>query len=157
MTKSISVAVEADVFTIVLKWIDEDKRERKASFEQLFRHVRLSFLSRDFLLDVVTNELLRQNLNCFTLISDAVKMISFTYERNLPQVPRNGLETQAIVACGRNHTLCHLPEKDEWKRSADGLSERNTDAQMINYRARATVVSCTPSHLIMRQKGTIQS
>ena len=75
------------MFKIVLKWIDEDKRERKASFEQLFRHVRLSFLSRDFLLDVVTNELLRQNLNCFTLISDAVKMISFTYERNLPQVP----------------------------------------------------------------------
>ena len=61
----------------------------------------------------MTNELLRQNLNCFKLISDAVKMTSFTCEGNLPQVPRNGLETRAIVACGGNHTLCYLPEKDE--------------------------------------------
>ena len=59
----ISVAVEADVFKIVLKWIEQDKSERKASFEELFRHVRLAFLSRDFLLDVVTNELVRQNLH----------------------------------------------------------------------------------------------
>ena len=64
------------MFKIVLKWIDQDESERKASFEQLFRHVRLAFLSRDFLLDVVTNELVRQNLNCFKLISDAVKMTS---------------------------------------------------------------------------------
>ena len=51
----ISVAVEADVFRIVLKRIEQDKSERKSSFKQLFRHVRLAFLSRDFLLDVVTN------------------------------------------------------------------------------------------------------
>ena len=55
----ISVAVEADVFKIILKWIERNKGERKASFEQLFRHVRhvRHVLSRDFLLDVVTNEL----------------------------------------------------------------------------------------------------
>ena len=45
----ISVAVEADVFKIVLKWIEQNKTERKTSFEELFRHVRLAFLSRDFL------------------------------------------------------------------------------------------------------------
>ena len=36
----ISVAVEADVFKIVLKWIEQDKNERKASFKQLLRHGR---------------------------------------------------------------------------------------------------------------------
>ena len=59
----ICVAVEADVFKIVIKWIEQDKSERKVSFEQLFRHVRLAFVSRDFLLDVVTNELVRQNVD----------------------------------------------------------------------------------------------
>ena len=132
----ISVAVEADVFKIVLKWIERDKRERKASFEQLFRHVRLAFLSRDFLLDVVTNELVQQNLHCFKLISDAVKLSSFICEGNLPQSPRNGLETRAIVACGGKYTLCYLAEKEEWKRLADGLSERNEYTQMINYRGQ---------------------
>ena len=36
----ISVAVEADVFKIVLKWVEQNKSERKAAFEELFRHVR---------------------------------------------------------------------------------------------------------------------
>ena len=40
----ISVAVEADVFYIILKWIERNKSERKASFEQLFGHVRLTSL-----------------------------------------------------------------------------------------------------------------
>jgi len=130
----ISVAVEADVFNIVLKWIEQDKSERKAWFEQLFGHLRLAFLSRDFLLDIVTNELVRQNLHCFQLISDAVKLTSFTCEGDLPQSPRKGLETRAIVACGGKYTLCYLPEKDEWKRLADGLTERNYATKMISYR-----------------------
>ena len=130
----ISVAVEADVFKIVLKWIEQNKSERKASFEQLFRHVRLTSLSRDFLLDVVTNELVEENFNCFKLISKALKMPGFSAEQNFPQSPRKGLESCAIVACGRQYTFCYLPVKDEWKRLADGLSEKFDYTQMINYR-----------------------
>jgi len=130
----ISVAVEADVFKIVLKWIEQDKSERKAWFEQLFRHIRLAFLSRDFLIDVVTNELVEENFNCFKLLSKAIKLTGFSREENLSQSPRKGLETRAIVACGGKYTLCYLPEKDEWKRLADGLSERNEETQVINYR-----------------------
>ena len=130
----ISVAGEADVLKIVLKWIEQNKSERKAWFEQLFRHMRLAFLSRDFLFDVVTNELVRENFGCLKQISDAVKLINFACEGDLPQSPREGLETRAIVACGGKYTFCYLPEKDEWKCLADGLSERNEDTQMINLR-----------------------
>ena len=130
----ISVAVEADVFKIVLKWIEQNKSERKASFEQLFRHVRLAFLSRDFLMDVVTNELVEENSDCFKLISKALKMPGFSSEEHFPQSPRKGHESRAIVACGGKYTFCYLPEKDEWKGLADGLSERNEYTQMINYR-----------------------
>ena len=130
----ISVAVEADVFDIVLKWIEQNKSERKASFEQLLRHVRLAFLTRDFLFHVVTEELVRENSDCLKLILDAVKLTSgFTCEAHLPQSPRKGLETRAIVACGGKYTLCCLPEKDEWKRLADWLSERNLETKMISY------------------------
>ena len=139
----ISVAVEADVFKIVLKWIEQNKSERKAWFEQLFRHVRLAFVSFDFLLDVVTNELVRQNLHCLKLISDAVKMASFTGERDPTKSPRKGLESRAIVACGGKYTLCYLPEKDEWKRLADGLSVRNHKSKMLSYRDQ---LYAFPSH-----------
>ena len=131
----ISVEFEADVFRIVLKWVEENKSERKATFEELFRHVRLVFLSRDYLLDVVTNELVRESFGCFRMVSDAIKLTTFASENDVPQSPRKGLETRAIVACGGKYTLCYLPEKDEWKRLADGLSEkRNCQTQMINYR-----------------------
>ena len=131
----ISVEVEADVFKIVLKWIEQNKSERKAWFEQLFRHVRLTFVSRDFLLDVVTNDLVRENLNCLKLISDAVKLtMSFTCEGDLPQSPRKGLETRAIVAFGGKYTWCYLPEEGEWKRLADGPFEGNHLTKMLSYR-----------------------
>ena len=130
----ISVEVEADVFKIVLKWIEQTKSERKTCFEQLFRHVRLTFLSRDFLLDVVTNDLVRENLNCLKLISDAVKLTSFTCEGDLSQSPRKGFETRAIVACGGKFTFCYLPEKDEWKRLADGPSWKSHLTKMLSYR-----------------------
>ena len=130
----ISVAVEADVFKIVLKWIEQDKNERKESFVQLFRHVRLAFLSRDFLLDVVTNELVEENPDCFKLVSKALKMSGFLSEESRLQTPRKGLETRAIVACGGKYTFCYLPEKDEWKRLADGLSDRSLSTMMLSYR-----------------------
>ena len=96
--------------------------------------MRLVFISRDFLNDVVTNELVRENSDCLKLISDAIKLTSFTCEGDLPQSPRKGLESRAIVTCGGKYTFCYLPEKDEWKRLADGLSERSKFTQMINYR-----------------------
>ena len=130
----ISVAVEADVFKIVLKWIEQKISARKASFQQLFGHVRLAFLSRDFLLDVVTNDLVEENSDCFKLLSKAINLPGFLTEENFSQSSRKGLETRAIVACGGNYTFCYLQEKDEWKRLGGGLSERDEDTQMINHR-----------------------
>ena len=129
----ISVAFEGDVLKIVLKWIEQKKSERKASLEQLFRHVRLTFLSRDVLFHVLTNELVRENFICLKLVSDAVKLTSFPSEANLSQSPRKGLETRAIVACGGKYTFCYLPEKDEWKRLADGLTERIHGTELVSY------------------------
>ena len=129
----ISVGVEADVLMIVLKWIEQNKSERIAWFEQLFRHLRLAFLSRDFLIHVVTNELVEENVDCLKLISKAIKLTGFSSEGNRLQSPRKGLETRAIVACGGKYTFCYLPEKDEWKRLAHGLTERNHRTEMVSY------------------------
>ena len=131
----ISVSDEADVFRIILKWVEKEPSNRKAAFEELFRRVQLVFLSRDYLLDVVTNELVRENCGCLKLTLDAIKLTGFTCENDFLQSPRKGTKTRAIVACGGKYTFCYLPEKDEWKRLADGLSEkRNYRTQMVNYR-----------------------
>ena len=131
----IAVEAEADVFEIILKWVEHSKSERKAAFEELFRHVRLNFLSRDCLEDVVTNELVRENLACVKLVMDAtVKMATFTSEDDLLQSPRKGLETRVILACGGKFTFYYLPEKNQWKRLPDGSTERNQKTQMLTFR-----------------------
>ena len=78
--------------------------------------MRLASLSSDFLIDVVTNELVEENGDCLKSISKAIKLTGFSTDENRSQSPRKGLETRAIVACGGKYTFCYLPEKDEWKR-----------------------------------------
>ena len=64
----ITVKVEADVFEIIEKWIKRNRSERIADLEKLFRVVRLDFLSRDYLIDVVTNELVQERPVCLKMV-----------------------------------------------------------------------------------------
>ena len=132
----ITVNEEADVFKIILDWVNHKKSERKTAFEELFGHVRLSFLSRDYLEDVVTNELVRENSACVKLVMDAaMKMATFLDEDHLLQSPRKGQETRVIVARGGKYTLCYIPEENLWKRLPDGLRDKNASSnQMIKFR-----------------------
>ncbi|CAH3170433.1 unnamed protein product, partial [Porites evermanni] len=133
---SILIAAEEDVFRVIVNWVEQNKRERKDKFEQLFRHVRLVLLSRDFLFsDIVTNELVTEHFSILRRVTDAIKLVRAASEDTQIQPARRRLKTHAIVVRGGKKTYCYLPEKDEWKRLADGLSEnRNHTTQMINFR-----------------------
>ena len=134
-SSKIAVGAEVDVFKIIVQWVEHNKSERKAYFEELFGHVRLDFLSRDCLQDVVTNELVRDSAVCLRLTVDAiVKMATFSNEDDLPQSPRKGMETRVILACGGKFTFCFIPEKNQWKRLPDGSTERNQKTQMLTFR-----------------------
>ena len=139
----ITVNEEADVFKIILDWVNHKKSERKTAFEELFGHVRLSFLSRDYLEDVVTNELVRENSACVKLVMDAaMKMATFVDEDHLPQLPRKGQETRVIVARGGMYTFCYIPEEDLWKRLPDGLKDKRAISnQMIKFRNQLFIFS----------------
>ena len=132
----ICVAAEEDVLKIIQKWTEQSKKGRRSKFEELFRHVRLVLVSRDVLvLDVVTNQLVRDNSSCWKRVSDAIALVNCTSEDALMQSPRRRLGTHVIVACGGKHTLCYLPEMDAWKFLADGLYENmNYHTQMVTFR-----------------------
>ena len=69
----ICVAAEEDVFKIIQRWVEQSKTARTAKFEALFRHVRLVFASRDYLLvDVMTNQFVRENFSCLRRVSDGI-------------------------------------------------------------------------------------
>ena len=139
----ITVKEEADVFKIILDWVNHRKSERKAAFEELFRHVRLSFLSRNCLEDVVTNELVRENLACVKLVMDAaMKMATLIDEDHLPQLSRKGQETRVIVARGGKNCFCYFPEENLWKRLPDGLKDKRAISnQMIKFRNQLFIFS----------------
>ena len=103
----ICVEAEEDIFKIIQKWIEQKESDRKSKFEELFRHVRLVFVSRDFLLvDIVTNQLVRDNYSCLTKVLDAIALVSCASEDTFlesSESPRRRLGTHAILACGGNY------------------------------------------------------
>ena len=84
-SKEIKVLISSDEIVVgsaedfckaILSWIDRDKGERQKYFEDLFREVRLVYVSRDFLQsDVVTNDLVNDNEGCMDLVKHAIKLI----------------------------------------------------------------------------------
>ena len=118
----INVSAEEDVFNIILTWIDHEKNERKEHFAELFREVRLVYVSRDFLRrDIVTNELVNHNEGCMDLVKDAMKFIDSESFHHLRVKPRKSLEIPVIVVgCVRrrenDEILCYYPRSDKWSR-----------------------------------------
>jgi len=129
----INVSSEEDVFKIILAWIDHEKSKRKGYFAELFRELRLVFISRDFLCtDIVTNDLVTGHEECLARVWDAVSFIDSRNYDNLPVQPRQSLESPAIIITSaislfRDHDwelhdrdiLCYFTREDKWCRIDD--------------------------------------
>ena len=124
-----NVSAEEDVFNIILTWIDHEKNERKEHFAELFREVRLVYISRDFLRsDIVTNDLVNRNEGCMDLVKAAVKFIDSKSFHHLRVKPRKSLEIPVMVVGRQNdEILCYYPRVDKWSRF------RGTMPRYLNY------------------------
>ncbi|KAL9957018.1 hypothetical protein ACROYT_G038598 [Oculina patagonica] len=114
----INLTAEEDVFNIILAWINHDKPKRKKYFPELFRQVRLVYVSLDFLCsNIVTNDLVNDNEDCLALVEKAMRLIESRNHDNLPVTPRKYLLVPVIVACmpkkGKN-IQCYFPREDQW-------------------------------------------
>jgi len=122
----LNVGAEEDVFKIILTWIDHDRNKRQNFFAELFRHVRLVFVSRDFLSsDILKNDLVKDNESCLNCVEDAVSLIDARNYGNLSIPPRKSLETSVIIVTSawRNASnwelsgqpiLCYFPGEGHW-------------------------------------------
>ena len=109
----IDVSAEEEVFKIILAWIDQDRSQRKDHFVELFRHFRLVYVSRDFLLsDIVTNELVKDNNSCLTLVKDAIDLGDSIKFHCRSVQPRKSLETTVIVINSGEDILCYFPHEN---------------------------------------------
>ena len=116
----IVIDAEENVLEIILKWIDHDKRERSGKFSELFTHVRLTCVSRDYLLShVVTNDLVKENANCLHSVTGALEWLDRPTDRDVPRPhsPRKALTLNVIVIAecrGKLQPCIYLSATDEW-------------------------------------------
>jgi len=119
----INVSAEEDVFKILLTWIHHDKSERSKFFEILFKHLRLPFVTRDYLhRDIMANHLVRANERCLDLVEHALKMMDSKNYENLSISPRKSLEIPVILVCEQNledQLLCYFPRDNSWCKLRD--------------------------------------
>ena len=119
----IAIDAEENVFELVLRWIDQG--QRRVKFRDLFRHVRLTCISRDFLAsNVVTHDLVKEDEECLEGALLALQWHDRSTDCVIPRPhpPRKALERDVIVVtvCELEQTLFHtnfyLPSTEEWYR-----------------------------------------
>ena len=142
----IDVRTEEDVFKVILTWVDRDKSERKKNFAELFREVRLVYVSRDYLLsDVVTNELVNNDEDCLDLVKDAMKFIEKKDYHHQSVRPRKSLETPVAVIClsgfkdGEHIVCCYYPSEDMWSKFQGTIPSDTVD--VISCRGKLYFIS----------------
>ncbi|XP_078352808.1 kelch repeat and BTB domain-containing protein 12-like [Oculina patagonica] len=125
-SNEINVCAEENVFKIILAWIDHNRSEREKYFADLFRQVRLIYVSRDYLLnDIVTNDLVNDNACCIELVEAAVKATDTKNSKNVSfSPPRKPLETPVIVVRADKREedeqlLCYAPRTNTWYKLSD--------------------------------------
>ena len=111
-TDEIAVSTEDDVFRIVVEWVQQSESERKGNFQDLFRHVRLPFMSCDYLRrHVVTNDLVKENPSCLKLVEDALKGF-YCASDDRQHSPRKYNDSHLVVFRGKE-TFCYQLDEDE--------------------------------------------
>ena len=116
----IMIDAEENVFEIIIRWIDHDKSERSGKFSELFSHVRLACVSRDYLLShVVTNDLVKENADCLNSVTGALEWLDRPTDCYVPRPhpPRKALMINGIVMVdtyGEMQPCFYLPATDKW-------------------------------------------
>ena len=155
----IVISAEEDVFHIIIKWVGYDTKQRSIKFDELFRHVRLTCVSRDCLIsDVVTNDIVKQSKACLDAVSNALAWIDQANDRYIPRLHsrRKAVETSAIafVVHGdyyknfqrESAVYFYVPEKNEFfrlhEKSDFGLQAFPTaDSYVFSCRSKLFFVS----------------
>ena len=124
----IRVRGEEDVFQAIVKWAEQNGDGERETFFELFRHFRLIYLSRNYVLnDILPHPLVTNDKACTAFVLDAVKDVSSGSEECFfAQAPRNCLKTteDCLVVCGDNKTLCYVPYENKWYQMADKAKSR---------------------------------
>ena len=148
----IQINGEEDVFQVILKWMEgRDHKEGEVFFE-LFRHVRVVYMSRNFVFKVVfSHPLVKDSAICTEFVLNALKEVSSgsedCYFAKPPRKCLNNCE-DGLVICKGNKTYCYIPSINRWYKMADMVPGENM--------AGNRMVACHGKVYMMRKKDGIK-
>ena len=125
----IRVRGEEDVFQAIVKWAEQNGDGEREKFFELFRHVRLIYLSRNYVFnEIFPHPLVTNDKACTAFVLDTVKDVSSGSEECFfAQAPRNCLKTteNCLIASGEKKTLCYVPSENKWYQMAGKTKSKN--------------------------------
>ena len=124
----IRVNEEEDVFKVITGWMEENKRKEQERFFELFRHVRILYMSPTYVVnEVLSCPLVKGSETCTAFVQDAIKDVSTgTEECYFAQPPRICLKKfeDCLVGCGKEKLYGYVPTENRWYEMANYLSPK---------------------------------
>ena len=137
------VEAEEDIFEGIIQWVLHNRSEREENFPKLLRQVRVLSISHGYLVNQLLNEeLIKTNLECFNFVMECVKLIfNCTAESSIKPARKclKGNE-DVIFVCGLREALCYLPDENKWHKLMSTTLEHEGHS-IIQYRDRVYVFS----------------
>jgi len=133
----LEVSREEDVYETLITWVKHDLDTRREHFEELFSKIRLTSLSKHYLVDQVENEeLVKSSFYCTKFVVKALNSFVL-YEHDDRERARNNLarHVDVITVCGGNlskEATCYSPAKKKWLPLADMLKARDEHCTAVH-------------------------
>ena len=144
---------EEEVFQVIVKWMEKSESRKHERFFQLFRHIRLIYLSHAFVFNsILPHPLVKSDKTCTEFVLNAMKKVSDASEEcYFVQPPRSCLKTHedCLVAFGKKKIFCYLPSEKTWYKLANMLTKRRVGRTMGTFHGKLYTVrnnsagSCT--------------
>lgn len=133
----LEVSREEDVYETLTTWVKHDLETRREHFEELFSKIRLSSLSKYYLVsEVEREELVSSSFYCTKLVVQALNSIVLHAYDDLEPARKNlKRHLDVITVCGGNlskEATCYSPEKKKWLPLADMLYARDEHCTAVH-------------------------
>ena len=136
------VEAEEDIFEGIIQWVLHNRGEREENFPKLLRQVRVPSISHEYLVNQLLNEeLIKTNPECFNFLMECVKLIFNCTAENSIKPERKCLKGEDVIfVCGLREALCYLPDENKWHKLMRTTLEHKGHS-IIQYRDRVYVFS----------------
>ncbi|XP_068703085.1 kelch-like protein 12 [Montipora foliosa] len=133
----LEVSREEDVYETLITWVNHDLESRREHFEELFGKIRLTTMSKHYLVDQVeSEELVSSSFHSTKLVLRALNsFVLHAYDEQEPARKNLERHLDVIAVCGGNlskEATCYSPQRDKWLPLADMLRPRDEHCTAVH-------------------------